>query len=196
MFLAPLAWGFLQRTVKVTARNGSADLPPDPVIFACLHGDILPAMLFVRDRRPIPLVSTSDDGEILIRALGNSGYGFVRGQTGSQGARALVELRHCLEEGRSIGLAVDGPKGPYGSIQPGVVLLARLTGAPILPLRAHPASAVVLDTWDRTVVPRPFSQVEMVCGPELRLNPGSSEADISTIGGQLEEFFAGDKESR
>ena len=193
MLAAPLAWAVLRRTVTVVARPGANPLPVGPVIFACLHQDILPIIQFVRSRRPVLLVSTSTDGEILIRALGRSDYGFVRGQTGSEGARAVVELRRLLEDGRSIGLAVDGPKGPYGSIQSGVLQLARLTGASILPLRAVPTSALVLSTWDRTVVPWPFSRVEVAIGPEVRLASGSSDAEMADVRLLLGEFFAAGK---
>ena len=163
--------------------------PDGPVIFACLHRDILPAILHVRERKPILLVSTSPDGEILLRTLGEKDYGFVRGQTGREGARALVELRRRLQEGRSIGLAVDGPKGPYGSIRLGVLQLARLAGVPILPLRAEAASAWVLDTWDRTVVPRPFSRVQMVCAPPVWIDAATADEDLERIRGDLGRFF-------
>lgn len=186
---APLAWGFLRSTVTVFPVKGANPLPDGPVIFASLHRDILPAILFVCPWRPVLLVSTSPDGEILIRSLERSGCGFVRGQSGAEGARALVELRRRLLEGRSIGLAVDGPKGPYGSIQPGVIQLARLTGVPILPLRARPSSALMLNSWDRTVVPRPFSRVEMVCGPELHLAADSSDKEMDEARRKLRAFF-------
>ena len=188
LLLAPLAWRLLRSTVALDPNT--ARLPEGGAIFACLHRDILPTMLYVRSRRPVLLVSTSPDGEILIRALGRKDFSFVRGQTGAQGARAVVELRRCLEEGRNIGLAVDGPKGPFGSIHPGVLQLARLTGAPIQPLVADPSSAMVLPTWDRTVVPRLFSRVNMVFGAKLHLDPESTEAEWETARSDLAAFFA------
>jgi lysophospholipid acyltransferase (LPLAT)-like uncharacterized protein len=194
MLLAPWAWNLMRGTVATRPTPTSPPLPEGAVIFACLHRDILPAILFVRSRRPVLLVSTSPDGEILIRSLGTSDYGFVRGQTGSQGARAVVELRRALEGGRSIGLAVDGPKGPYGSIQPGVLQLARLAGVPIQPLRAEAPGGLVLGTWDRTVVPRPFSSVTMVQGPVLRLSSDSSEGEMEEARQILADFFADDGE--
>ena len=189
LLLAPLGWNLLRKTVSVSSPTADFSGTHESVIFACLHQDILPAMLYVRTQRPVLLISTSTDGEILIRALGRTDFGFVRGQTGAEGARALVELRRSLEAGRNIGLAVDGPKGPYGSIQPGVLQLARLTGAVVLPLRAHSSSAIILDTWDRTVVPRPFSRVDIVCGPEIRLTPESSETEMGDAHQVLAAFF-------
>lgn len=191
LWLAPLAWRSLRSTVRTVPDVVAAPLPDEPVIFACLHRDILPAILHVRFRRPTLLVSTSPDGEILIRALGTIDYRFVRGQTGSQGARAVVELRRALEAGQSIGLAVDGPKGPYGSIQPGVLQLARLAGVPIQPLRAVAPGGLVLGTWDRTVVPRLFSRVTMVHGPILRVAAEAGDAEWEETRRSLGEFFAG-----
>ena len=95
--------------------------------------------------RPALLVSNSPDGEILVRTLGGQDYGFVRGGTGEDGGRAFVRLARQLDAGHSVGLAVDGPEGPYGAIQTGVLQLARLDGcsdrAPAWPGAARPVRA-------------------------------------------------------
>jgi lysophospholipid acyltransferase (LPLAT)-like uncharacterized protein len=140
-----------------------------PVIFACLHRDIIPAILYVQPWRPALLISDSPDGEILIRTLARGGYRFVRGSTGKEGSRAFVRLLAHLREGVSVGLAVDGPRGPYGTIRDGVIQLSRRSGCPIVPLVARPGRHRVLGTWDRTVLPWPFSSVRMVSGAPLQV---------------------------
>jgi hypothetical protein len=173
--------------------------PPDavaagavgPVIFACLHRDILPCLLFVRAAKPHLLVSGSEDGAILVSALANSGFGFVRGATGEGGGRALVELRRILDSGGAVGVAVDGPKGPFGEIRDGVTHLARLTGRAIVPLAAEPTGAVRLRTWDRTVVPLPGSRVILRVGAPLIAGDGAPEAEAIRMREQLTVFFRG-----
>lgn len=190
MTLAPPVWKFL----CATTRLGLFPVPvqgngPGPLILSCLHRDILPAIMHVKPLRPALLVSNSPDGEILIRTLGHRHYRFVRGGTGDDGQGAFRQLVRALESGHSVGLAVDGPKGPFGRINDGVLQLARLTGAPILPLVARPHRARVLGTWDRTVVPLPFSRVEMLHGPLLRLQRHATAEALEQARQELSGFF-------
>ncbi len=187
--LAPGAWWFLKKTVDLRGSASDSSWGDHPVIFACLHRDIIPAIMFVRPWRPVLLVSSSPDGEILVKTLGEGEYRFVRGATGMDGGRALVLLRRELEAGHSLGLAVDGPEGPFGSIREGVLHLARMTGAPVVPLVARASRPLVLDTWDRTVVPVPFRRVEMEIGPTLRIPADAQEEDMARYIRILAEFF-------
>lgn len=189
---APGLWRLLAATVRLEPPDAVVAGAIGPVIFACLHRDILPCLLFVRAARPHLLVSGSEDGAILVSALANSGFGFVRGATGEGGGRALVELRRILDGGGAVGVAVDGPKGPFGEIRDGVVRLAQLTGRPIVPLTAEPTSAVRLRTWDRTVVPLPGSRVVIRVGAPLIAGAGGApEAETIRMRAQLAMFFRG-----
>ena len=189
LVVAPLAWRLLRGAVRVAEFRPAADDPAPPFIFACLHRDILPAIIHVRPARPSLLVSPSPDGDILVRTLGRRSYCFVRGATGEDGQRAFVALRRELEQGRSIGVAVDGPKGPYGVINEGVLQLSRLGGVPILPLRAEVPRRTVLRTWDRTVVPHLFSRVIMHRGPLLSLPRDAGEAELAAVRDALFQFL-------
>ena len=189
LVLAPIAWGLLNRSLRIaTFQPAQVDQAP-PYIFACLHRDILPAIAFVRSARPVLLVSSSPDGDILVHTLGELEYGYVRGATGQDGGRAFVHLRRQLEQGRNLGLAVDGPKGPFGAIHEGVLQLARITEAPIVPLRAEAGSAIILDTWDRTVIPKPFSRINMIVGDPIRVERDASAARLAEVRQVLAEFF-------
>jgi len=188
---APGLWRLLAASVRLQPRDAVEAGVAGPVIFACLHRDILPSLLFVRAARPHLLVSGSEDGAILVRALAGSGFGFVRGATGEGGGRALVELRRVLDGGGAVGIAVDGPKGPFGEIRDGVAHLARLTGRPVVPLAAVPTAAIHLRTWDRTVVPLPGSRVAMRVGAPLVSGGGAPEAEVARLRKQLTDFFHG-----
>lgn len=190
MALAPPVWRLLRATVRLSPAAPAADLP-DGCIFACLHRDILPAIMFVRPARPVLMVSHSPDGDILVRTLGERDYSFVRGASGEGGGRAFVQLRRLVETGRSAGVAVDGPRGPYGVVHEGVVQLARLTGRAVMPLMARPRLATRLGSWDRTVVPWPFSSVEMVQGPLIRVPRDAAAPEVEQARRDLEGWFAG-----
>jgi len=188
--LTPVAWRVLRDSLRFSEfQPGPGDLG-HPLIFACLHRDILLAIMHVRSMGPSLLVSQSPDGDILIRTLGRQHYGFVRGATGEDGKRAFVSLRQELEAGRSIGLAVDGPKGPYGVINEGVLQLSRLSGATIIPLRGEAPRRKVLDTWDHTVVPHLFSRFRVHRGADLKVPRDAGEAELAAARQQLASFFA------
>ena len=187
--LAPAAWHFFKSTISVGEFVPGAESGDGPIIFACLHRDILPAIIYVRSARPALLVSDSPDGDILVKTLGRRDYRFVRGATGGDGRRALVLLRRELEAGHSVGLAVDGPEGPFGTIRDGALHLARMTGAPIVPLVARASRPLVLNTWDRTVVPMPFRRLEMEIGPVLRIPQGAGEPEMNKYRAGLADFF-------
>ena len=157
--LGPAGWRLLFGGVRVRRLAPAPDPSRPPVIYACLHRDLIPAILHVRPARPTLLVSRSPDGDILVRILAPHGFGFSRGSTGKDGGRAFVHLLRALRAGRSVGVAVDGPRGPFGEVQEGVVQLSRRSGCPIVPLRVRPGRHWKLRNWDRTVVPCPLSTV-------------------------------------
>ncbi|MFO7607756.1 MAG: DUF374 domain-containing protein [Candidatus Krumholzibacteriia bacterium] len=184
---APPLWRLLRRTVRLVPPAPPAGAGPR--IFACLHRDILPAILHVRSCRPVLMVSSSPDGDILVRTLGEDEFGFVRGSGEEHGSRAFLSLCRLVEDGRSAGLAVDGPKGPYGIVRDGVLHLARRTGAPIVPLRAEARGALVLRTWDRTVVPLPGGRVTVTAGQPLALARDADSAALAGVRARLGAFF-------
>lgn len=188
MVLAPVTWRFLDSSLTLDPFPEEL-LATGPSIFSCLHRDILPTIMFVKPARPVLLVSNSPDGDILIRTLGTRHYGFARGATGEGGGPAFRELVRQIDAGRNVGIAVDGPKGPFGKIQDGVLQLARLTGAPIVPLVAAPRRARVLETWDRTVVPYPWTQVNFRHGKPLTLAREAGKIVVEEARGKLSQFF-------
>ena len=178
LVLGPAGW----RLLAATCRHRTTPLAPgpvtEPVIFACLHRDILPAMLYCRPARPYLLISQSPDGEILVRTLAHCGFGFVRGSTGHAGHEGFVGLLRALRSGHHVGVAVDGPRGPSGRVHDGVLQLARRAQVPILPLVARCCRPLVLATWDRTLVPLPFSAFTVVVKDVLRIAPDAQDATL------------------
>ncbi len=189
--LARPAWRLLATTVRRdpaagTARRGA-------VIFASLHRDLIPAALHVLPARVALLVSQSRDGDILIRTLGPDGFGFVRGSTGKDGADALRSLLEVLRGGGAVGLAVDGPRGPFGTVREGAVLLARLSGAPVVPLRARPGRHLSLRTWDRTIVPLPWASVAIEEGADVSVPREADAAACAAATAALGSWLTGER---
>lgn len=138
-------------------------------IYSLWHGRMLYPAFFRRKLNAAVLVSLSRDGEILAGVLGTLGYRTVRGSTSRGGGPALRRLIRTLRDGQDIGIASDGPRGPANQVQPGILQLASLTSAPILPIVFGAAHAKMFDSWDRLCLPLPFTRVAVVFGRPVRV---------------------------
>jgi lysophospholipid acyltransferase (LPLAT)-like uncharacterized protein len=155
-------------------------------ILALWHGRILPATLYWRDRGIVALTSENFDGEWVARLMARFGYRAARGSTSHGGARALVQLRRELAADRAVAFTVDGPRGPARVAQRGAVWLAAATGHPILPFHIEADRFWSARSWDRTMVPKPFSTVAVAIG-EPWCVADASEAAIEAGRAALEE---------
>ncbi len=129
-----------------------------PILFALWHGRMLLSIQAHRGEGIVTMASQSKDGEIIAGWLEGNGYAVVRGSTTRGGGEALRRMVRAVRSGRNAALTVDGPKGPARVVQPGVVQLARLTGAWVLPITSSASRPRFLASWDRYLLPRPFSR--------------------------------------
>lgn len=123
------------------------------------HGEILPIAWAHRGSGIAPLISTHADGEIIARIVENLGYRTVRGSTSRGGARAVLEMARLLQEGVTVGVTPDGPRGPRYDFAPGALAVAQRAGRPLLGVRASATRAWRMRSWDRHLVPKPFATV-------------------------------------
>ncbi|NND98453.1 MAG: DUF374 domain-containing protein [Pirellulaceae bacterium] len=133
-----------------------------PHVFAALHAHQVAAMVSA-DPRTGAMVSRSDDGQIIVPALRANGHVPVRGSSGKAdkgGASALKSLIDYLGVGTPVILAVDGPRGPRGTVHKGIGVLAKKARAGVLPVIVIPSQRVILKkTWDRIQIPLPFGKI-------------------------------------
>ncbi len=152
--------------------------PPDdrlhPVIYVFWHRCVFVATHFFRHRNIQVMTSSSFDGEYIARIIEKFGYGAVRGSSSRGAVRALLGMHTQIERGESVAFTIDGPRGPRYLAKPGPVLLARNTQVPILPFHIAVEKAWLLRSWDRFIIPKPFSRVLVRLGRLLRV---PSEAD-------------------
>ncbi len=161
-----------------------------PPIFAFWHGRILPATLFWRNRGIVVITSQNFDGEWIGGIIRRFGYGTARGSTSRGGARAIVQLRRALSDGRPAAFTIDGPRGPARVAQPGAVFLAGATGHPILPFHIEADRFWTMKSWDRTQVPKPFSRVAVAIGAPIVVG-NTDDALIETGRLELEAALGG-----
>ncbi|HKJ91036.1 MAG TPA: DUF374 domain-containing protein [Oceanipulchritudo sp.] len=107
------------------------------------------------------LVSASRDGARLSHFLEAQGLRTVRGSSSRRAAAATRELLRILNAGEHVAITVDGPRGPCYRAQAGAALLVQATGAPVYFLGAESETCRELDSWDRFLVPAPWSRVRL-----------------------------------
>lgn len=129
-----------------------------PILFALWHGRMFLSIQVHRQQGIVTMASRSKDGEIIALWLERNGYLVARGSSSREGGTALRAMVREVRRGRHAALTVDGPRGPARTVQPGVVALARLTGAWILPISFSSARPKFLKSWDRYLLPLPFSR--------------------------------------
>jgi hypothetical protein len=172
-------------TLRLDVRDrcgiGSPEAAMPPVIYILWHNRFftVPAAwqtICRSHRQSVTLTSASHDGEMVARAMAVFGLGAVRGSSSRRAVAALVGLKRALHDGLDVCLTPDGPRGPRYKIQPGAIKLAEATGAPIIPVHVCFSSAWRLNTWDRFVIPKPFSRVQVTFDAAIVLPRGMDSA--------------------
>lgn len=112
-------------------------------------------------RKMCMITSASKDGAMLTAVAENFGMITVRGSSHRRGVRAFLEMIKAMKQGCCMCLAPDGPRGPAYKCKPGVIKLASLTSVPIVPAALSFSSYWRIKSWDKYIIPKPFSTVEL-----------------------------------
>lgn len=132
-----------------------------PFVYSFWHTCMIPAMYLWRDLKIRVMSSDSFDGEYTGRIMMKFGFVKIRGSSSKFAVRAVLGMRRELENGWVVAFTLDGPRGPRYVVKPGPVLLARATGVPMVVFHIALTDAWVLNTWDRLMIPKPFSRALM-----------------------------------
>lgn len=166
--------------VHVIDRVSDADRTADaPWILAFWHGSQVPLLAWRRRRRTAVMVSWSKDGALQSQVMRRAGMHVVRGSSSRGGARGLVAMVHAIRElALDAAFAVDGPRGPIFTVQPGAMACARHARGRLVPIGSAAAPTRVLTrAWDRMALPWPFARAVVVVGPALP--EGASAAELA-----------------
>jgi len=183
----PLVWRILCRVVGVTSRISSKREKPvlemlaqgRPFVLAFFHGRLFLGMYHLRNYPLTAMIGISYLGEIQSRTLLGQGQETVLGSKSKGGAKALAQMVKAVRSGRIGAFAVDGPRGPYGEVKEGVVYVAKKLGVPVVPvmISARP-SLVFKSSWDRFMLPMPFSKAVVVFGSPMMLDGDMAEESM------------------
>jgi hypothetical protein len=124
------------------------------------------------------LVSPHRDGQVIGKVLKHFGFHIILGSTTRKGFSGFKKMVRALQNGSDIAIIPDGPRGPRHRVQIGVIELARLTGKPIFPLTFSASKRILLKTWDRFLLPYPFSRGVFIWGEPIQVDPHGNRTHI------------------
>jgi len=169
-----------ERTVEALRAAGA------PVIYAVWHARLLLLPCLYRGRGMRALVSRSEDGAMMSEFVRRFGFVTIRGSSSRGGAEGLLSLARAVGEGHSVVVVPDGPRGPREVLKPGVVALAKLTGAHVVPVALGASSEWRARSWDEFRIPKPFSRCVVRFGEPTRVPRDLDAAGEETARKEIE----------
>ncbi|HLY91742.1 MAG TPA: lysophospholipid acyltransferase family protein [Candidatus Angelobacter sp.] len=160
---------------------------PPLAIWCFWHRCVIPATYRLRKNKIAVMTSRSFDGEYIARIIQKLGYVPVRGSSSRGGAAALLGMRAQLEQGHAVAFTIDGPRGPRFIAKPGPVVLARKTGVPISCFYIAVERAWILNSWDRMMIPKPFSRTAVYASSPIIVPPDANDEKMAELHGQMQE---------
>lgn len=113
------------------------------------------------------LISSHGDGEVIANVMKGFGFSVVRGSSSKGGNKAFREMVHLAKDNHDLAVTPDGPRGPAEVVKLGVASLARMSGRPVVPLAFASSKVKRFASWDRFMLPYPFSRGVIVWGEPL-----------------------------
>ncbi|MFN0206226.1 MAG: lysophospholipid acyltransferase family protein [Planctomycetota bacterium] len=156
------------------------------VLYCFWHGDLMVPAYAHRGRGTVVLVSGHRDGMMLGKILDNLGFSCVVGSITRGGALALRGLLTNAKKGADLCVPPDGPKGPIHKAKKGVLYLASRSGLPVIPAGIAASSAWRLRSWDRMLIPKPFSKVIIYVGEAMHVPPDIDGEELNQWALKLE----------
>ena len=137
------------------------------------------------------LISPSRDGEVPAQIVESWGLTAIRGSSNRTGARALRDLYQLISKERISPVNTsDGPTGPIHKFKPGAIMLAQMTGAPILPVTYAANRYWQLKSWDKFIIPKPFSTIAIAVGEPRYIGKELALDELAPIQQELEQTLS------
>jgi lysophospholipid acyltransferase (LPLAT)-like uncharacterized protein len=185
--VGPLALflGALGRTWRVRKQGFPCPGPESQCIDAIYHGDMLFFLSIYRKTSCVTMVSEHRDGQMIAGVVERFGGHVTRGSSTRGGARAYLEM---LKSHKDKGMVVtpDGPRGPKGVVQEGIIKMASDCNRSIRPHGYAARTVKRFKSWDEFKAPYPFTRVVDFVGDPLHVPPGIDRATRQELAKDLE----------
>lgn len=163
-----------------------------PVLICPWHQQFFSAIRHFKnytDLRPALMISKSSDGELIAGVANRTGWKTARGSSTRGGRDAMQAMIDHVKLHGFGAHVVDGPQGPIGIIKPGLIRIAQKSGAVIVPFVISADSAWYFRSWDRFMLPKPFSKVVLKYLDPYYLRAGNDEALFETQRKEIEDMM-------
>ncbi len=185
-FMAGVASSYI-RFVYYTSRwqHINRDIPEkywdqdEPFICAFWHNRVLMNVYGWNRKKPFNmLISKHSDGKLIAQTIENFHIKTIAGSKNKGGVEALRGLLKALKSGECVGITPDGPRGPRFTVSEGVIMLAKMSGCPIIPGAFGIKRRKVLKSWDKFILALPFSKGVFVWGKPVFVSRDANESDF------------------
>jgi lysophospholipid acyltransferase (LPLAT)-like uncharacterized protein len=160
------------------------------VIAAIWHQRLFSALAYslkYREFNPLVMISQSRDGDLVAPIAERLGLKPVRGSSSRGGKAALLSMIEALNDHLLAGHVVDGPRGPKGVVKPGLIKMAQISGAAIFPLFFSSKNAWITGSWDKFLIPKPFTQVLVRWGEPVMVPKDADESRQEAVRLEVEK---------
>lgn len=161
-----------------TGYNKEELLEEKGVLFAIWHSQLVYSIKSIGYYRPVKaLVSPHGDGRIMKRLVNLFGYNTIEGSTNKDAASALRTILSDLKLGTNIVITPDGPRGPAKQINSSMTKIAHKYGYKLIAVSCSPQNCFRLNSWDKMMIPKPFSRVEVKYSNPIELSGDTLKDD-------------------
>jgi len=177
---------------RIDDRANVINSPPNERYIGALWHNrllLLPFIIkrFLPERQGAALISSSRDGALLAGLVERFHFEVVRGSSSRKGASAIRQLAEVIANGRDVVITPDGPRGPAYELGQGIVFLAQQSGAEVVPINMEYSNSWRIRSWDRFILPRPFSTVRVIFGPPHRVTATATDEEFERERKRLQE---------
>ncbi|HXB20726.1 MAG TPA: lysophospholipid acyltransferase family protein [Candidatus Solibacter sp.] len=158
-------------------------------IYCFWHRCVIPIAHRYRNRKIAVMTSRSFDGEYIARIIKKLGFGAVRGSSSRGAVGALMGMKQELDQGNPVAFTIDGPRGPIYVAKPGPIWLAKKSGHGIVCFHIAVERAWILKSWDRMMIPKPFSRVAGWGSTTLRVPAEATEQEMQALHQQMQAML-------
>jgi len=160
---------FFSKIVEINAESYlQFEQTQQSFVFSVWHGRQFSPMFKHKKKNIAVLVSPSRDGNVQAAFLHKFGYQTIRGSSDKQPVKSLIKMIKLAKQTKCLfTFAVDGPRGPVFKVKPGIISFAAKTGYPIIPVTTDATFKITIKTWDKCIIPLPFSKIVIVYGSPI-----------------------------
>jgi len=195
LLLGPYLGYLLIRLIYATCKKKfyiTSNIPKEPFIGVLWHGEMLMQLFmykkFRKEIKTVIMISEHFDGEIIAKILKLYGFDSVRGSSSKGSVKVLKETFKAIDNGYDVAITPDGPRGPYHSLADGVVLIAQKKRMKIIATRYKASKFWQLNSWDKFIIPKPFSTLYFYASEPFSVEGLSKEEAKRVIKRRLDIF--------